>query len=240
MAWYLRKSFTIGPLRLNLSTGGLGYSVGVKGARVGIKPSGETYAHGGGTDYIFVVHSAAVRPQVRNADGRVAIIKNTFSEMAVVALTYLEGRDRAAFGATLHSGLRYAEEKFSNADARFVLHRPDRYEQFLGRVYNLHLLALYEDIKHPLSEAWRTVPPAGEPLGSERFVSHKNRFDERQLRGARRRWMEIDRRAEAVCTAASGLFLGELISLESSTFSDEGLRRDALSCLVVSLEEVRA
>ena len=47
MAWYLRKSFTIGPLRLNLSKGGLGYSVGVKGARVGIKPSGHTYVHGG-------------------------------------------------------------------------------------------------------------------------------------------------------------------------------------------------
>ena len=47
MAWYLRKSFKIGPLRLNLSKGGLGYSVGVKGARVGIKPSGQTYVQGG-------------------------------------------------------------------------------------------------------------------------------------------------------------------------------------------------
>ena len=47
MAWYLRKSFGIGPLRINLSKGGLGYSVGVKGARIGVKPSGETYVHGG-------------------------------------------------------------------------------------------------------------------------------------------------------------------------------------------------
>ena len=186
------------------------------------------------------VHEKPSAPTGDEADWRFAIIKNTFSEMAVVALTYLYIRDRAAFRAIFHSGLRYAEEKFSNADARFVLRRPEPHELFLDRMHNIHLLGLYEAIKCQLSEAWRTVPPAGEPLGSERFVSHKNRFDERQLRGARRRWMEIDRRAEAVCTAASGLFLGELISLESSTFSDEGLRRDALSCLVVSLEEVRA
>ena len=29
MGWYLRKSFSFGPLRLNLSKSGLGYSFGV-------------------------------------------------------------------------------------------------------------------------------------------------------------------------------------------------------------------
>jgi len=47
VAWYLRKSFGIGPRRINLSKGALPYSVGAKGARIGVKPSGETYVHGG-------------------------------------------------------------------------------------------------------------------------------------------------------------------------------------------------
>lgn len=46
MAFYLRKHFNSGPLRLNLSKGGLGLSGGVKGARVGLSPRG-AYVHGG-------------------------------------------------------------------------------------------------------------------------------------------------------------------------------------------------
>lgn len=46
MAFYLRKSYSFGPLRLNLSKSGLGVSGGVTGARVGIGPKG-TYFHGG-------------------------------------------------------------------------------------------------------------------------------------------------------------------------------------------------
>lgn len=40
MGWYLKKSFAIGPLRLNLSKSGLGASVGVKGLRVSKGPKG--------------------------------------------------------------------------------------------------------------------------------------------------------------------------------------------------------
>src|SRR5690349_16868313 len=46
MGWYLRKSISFGPLRLNLSKSGLGYSFGVKGARVGTGPRGN-YIHMG-------------------------------------------------------------------------------------------------------------------------------------------------------------------------------------------------
>src|ERR1039458_8253406 len=46
MGWYLRKSFSFGPLRLNLSKSGLGYSFGVKGARIGTGPRGN-YIHMG-------------------------------------------------------------------------------------------------------------------------------------------------------------------------------------------------
>jgi len=47
MGWYFRRSVKIGPVRVNFSKGGVGYSVGVRGARIGIKPSGATYLHVG-------------------------------------------------------------------------------------------------------------------------------------------------------------------------------------------------
>lgn len=40
MGWFSRKSFSLGPLRLNLSKSGLGGSVGVKGLRLGTGPRG--------------------------------------------------------------------------------------------------------------------------------------------------------------------------------------------------------
>ncbi len=46
MAFYLRKHFKAGPLRLNLSKGGLGISGGITGARIGMGPKGP-YVHGG-------------------------------------------------------------------------------------------------------------------------------------------------------------------------------------------------
>ena len=46
MGFYLRKGFSFGPLRLNLSRSGLGASFGVKGARIGVGPRG-SYVHMG-------------------------------------------------------------------------------------------------------------------------------------------------------------------------------------------------
>ena len=47
MAWYLRKYVSLGPIRLNLSKGGIGTSVGVTGFRVGVRPNGSSYVHAG-------------------------------------------------------------------------------------------------------------------------------------------------------------------------------------------------
>lgn len=47
MAWYLRKSVRLGPVRFNLSKSGIGTSVGVKGFRVGVRPNGRSYIHAG-------------------------------------------------------------------------------------------------------------------------------------------------------------------------------------------------
>ena len=47
MGWFLRRSFRVGPLRFNLSKRGIGASVGVKGARLGVDATGKPYAAGG-------------------------------------------------------------------------------------------------------------------------------------------------------------------------------------------------
>ncbi len=48
MAWYLRKSVKIGPVRFNFSKNGVGTSIGFKGFRVGVKSSGKSYLTVGG------------------------------------------------------------------------------------------------------------------------------------------------------------------------------------------------
>jgi hypothetical protein len=46
MGFYIRKAFNFGPFRINLSKGGLGTSVGVKGLRISSGPRG-TSLHAG-------------------------------------------------------------------------------------------------------------------------------------------------------------------------------------------------
>ena len=47
MGFYLKKSFRAGPIRFNLSKSGIGASVGVTGARIGLSSAGRAYVHGG-------------------------------------------------------------------------------------------------------------------------------------------------------------------------------------------------
>ncbi|AKH69387.1 Protein of unknown function (DUF4236) [Spongiibacter sp. IMCC21906] len=47
MAWYLRKSVSVGPIRFNLSKSGVGASVGITGFRIGMRPDGSSYVHAG-------------------------------------------------------------------------------------------------------------------------------------------------------------------------------------------------
>jgi hypothetical protein len=44
MGFSYRKSVKVGPFRINLSNRGVGYSVGVKGFRVGVSARGRTYS----------------------------------------------------------------------------------------------------------------------------------------------------------------------------------------------------
>jgi len=65
MGFYIRKSVSVGPFRLNLSKSGLGLSVGVKGFRVGIGPAGQYVHMGRGGIYYRKTFSA--RPQVNHS-----------------------------------------------------------------------------------------------------------------------------------------------------------------------------
>src|SRR5206468_11033295 len=53
MGFYLRRAFGFGPLRLNLSKSGVGFSVGVKGARIGVSPRGQAYVSAGRAGLYF-------------------------------------------------------------------------------------------------------------------------------------------------------------------------------------------
>lgn len=46
MGFYIKKGFNFGPIRVNLSKSGLGFSVGGKGLRLGSGPQG-SYVHAG-------------------------------------------------------------------------------------------------------------------------------------------------------------------------------------------------
>jgi hypothetical protein len=47
MGWSFRRSKSFGLFRLNFSKSGIGYSFGVKGARVGVSAKGKNYVRGG-------------------------------------------------------------------------------------------------------------------------------------------------------------------------------------------------
>jgi hypothetical protein len=47
MGFYIRKALKLGPVRLNLSKGGVGVSVGVPGMRLGMNAAGTPYVHAG-------------------------------------------------------------------------------------------------------------------------------------------------------------------------------------------------
>lgn len=67
MAFYLRRSVSLGPLRLNFSKRGVGVSVGVKGFRVGWNARGRTYVHAGryGIYYRETLRTPGKRPPTR-------------------------------------------------------------------------------------------------------------------------------------------------------------------------------
>jgi hypothetical protein len=69
MAFYLRKSVRLGPMRLNLSKSGLGLSGGVTGARLGVNSRGRTYVHGGRHGLYYRKHLSGKGVNTRQEEG---------------------------------------------------------------------------------------------------------------------------------------------------------------------------
>lgn len=79
MGWYIRKSFSTGPVRFNLSKSGMGVSFGAKGARVGLGPRG-MYTHlGRGGLYYRSSYSGFSRGDKLSEDRR-ADVKTSYQE----------------------------------------------------------------------------------------------------------------------------------------------------------------
>lgn len=68
MPFYLRKAFKSGPIRFNLSKGGVGISAGVTGARLGLNRRG-TYVHGGRHGMYYRKHLKAASKNSGRAIG---------------------------------------------------------------------------------------------------------------------------------------------------------------------------
>ena len=67
MGWGFRKSIGLGPFRINFSKSGLGASVGVRGARIGINSRGQKYAQvGRGGLYYRTGLNTSERSRTRN------------------------------------------------------------------------------------------------------------------------------------------------------------------------------
>jgi hypothetical protein len=84
MAFYLRKSFRLGPLRLNLSKRGVGVSAGVTGARIGVDATGREYVHAGRRGLYY----RAFGPRVATNGGAVLvwIVAGLLVALAVLTL----------------------------------------------------------------------------------------------------------------------------------------------------------
>ena len=81
MGFYIRKAFSSGPIRLNLSKHGLGLSGGVTGARLGVNNKG-VYVHGGreGLYYRKYLNEGSGKPgssQQRSSGGKVDLFRDT-------------------------------------------------------------------------------------------------------------------------------------------------------------------
>jgi Protein of unknown function (DUF4236) len=112
MGWYFRKSVGFGPLRLNLSKSGIGASVGVRGARIGVGPRGNSVRLGrGGLYYQQYLHSAGEGTQPR-APNVPATRQLTIAESGVPIVTADVSRLQDSTAEVLLTELRDKQNKF--------------------------------------------------------------------------------------------------------------------------------
>jgi hypothetical protein len=93
MSIYLRKSFSAGPIRLNFSNAGVGMSVGVRGVRFGISPTGKRYYRIGSNgiyayETVGSKHSPEIIPDPK-PESHIGFRSSSFDEVAVSLATAL-------------------------------------------------------------------------------------------------------------------------------------------------------
>jgi hypothetical protein len=97
MGWFLRKSIRLGPLRLTVSKGGVGASVGVKGLRAGVDSSGKPYVAGGRGGIYFrermrTEQTTPTQPELPPRSGSGAVPWIVAALLALIVLLLLAGR----------------------------------------------------------------------------------------------------------------------------------------------------
>jgi hypothetical protein len=110
MGWYFRKSVGFGPFRVNLSKSGIGASVGVRGARIGLGPRGHYVRLGrGGLYYQQYFHPAREGPQSQTTKPTVHPLTITEPEVPIATVDVSHLQDSTAEG--LLKELREKERK---------------------------------------------------------------------------------------------------------------------------------
>src|SRR5436309_1582142 len=77
MGWRFRRSLKLGPLRLNFSKSGIGYSAGVRGFRVGKDAKGRSYTAASipGTGLYNRQYQSASKPTAQSTDSQPARLR---------------------------------------------------------------------------------------------------------------------------------------------------------------------
>ncbi len=76
MPFYVKDSISFGPMRLNISKSGVGASFGATGARVGVRPNGHAYFHGGRHGLYYRSELGSVRSSVIDPDNLPAEVRD--------------------------------------------------------------------------------------------------------------------------------------------------------------------
>ena len=95
MPFYLRKTVSAGPFRFNLSTSGVGVSVGVKGLRLGTGPRGH-YVHAGRGGLYYRASLGSTRPSSAPRHASSSPRASTYAEQGRVTMIEVQSGDVAA------------------------------------------------------------------------------------------------------------------------------------------------
>lgn len=138
MGSYLRKSFGLGPLRLNLSKSGLGYSLGVRGARIGVGPRGSYVRLGRGGVYYQRYFSTDSSRTVRPSD---SVRPANIEEPGTPILTAPASELRDSSSDTLLQEIRQKHQKTRLASIFAVISGLLAYSLLSARVPALIVIA---------------------------------------------------------------------------------------------------